>query len=51
MVPFQTRILQGPEVHLADCRNQFDDKEQLKGELYVKTLQALMDKLRAEIGR
>lgn len=51
MVPFQTRILQGPEVHLADCRNQFDAEGRLKGELYVKTLQALMDKLRAELGR
>ncbi|MEY8829299.1 NADPH-dependent FMN reductase [Sedimentitalea sp. XS_ASV28] len=51
MVAFQPRILQGPEFHLADSRNQFDDSGQLKGELYRETLQALMDKLRAEIDR
>ena len=51
MVPFQPRILQGPELHLADCRNQFDESGRLIGERYEKTLQSLMDKLRAEIGR
>lgn len=51
MVAFQPRILQGPEMHLADTRNQFDENGQLKSELYIKTLQALMDKLRAEIDR
>jgi chromate reductase len=51
LVAFQPRILQGPEMHLADTRNQFDDNERLKSELYVKTLQTLMDKLRAEINR
>jgi chromate reductase len=51
MVPFQPRILQGPEVHLADTRNQFDANGTLTGEIYVKTLQGLMDKLRAEVGR
>ncbi|WP_146346449.1 NADPH-dependent FMN reductase [Phaeobacter marinintestinus] len=51
MVAFQPRLLQGPEVHLADCTNQFDDAGQLKSELYEATLQQLMDKLRAEIGR
>lgn len=49
MVAFQPRILQGPEMHLADTRNQFDENGQLKSDLYVKTLQALMDKLRSEI--
>jgi chromate reductase len=51
MVPFQTRILQGPEVHVADTRKQFDEQGHLTGELYVKTLQTLMDKLRNEIDR
>lgn len=49
MVPFQPRILQGPEMHLADSGNQFDDMGRLKSELYVKTLTALMQKLRAEV--
>lgn len=51
MVPFRPRILQGPELHLADCRNQFDENGQLISEQYTRTLQALMDGLRAEIGR
>ena len=32
-------------------RELSDDNERLKSELYVKTLQTLMDKLRAEINR
>jgi len=51
MVPFRTRILQGPEVHLADAGNQFDDNGHLTGEWYVKDLTALMDGLRSEIAR
>lgn len=51
MVPFRPRILQGPEVHLADCRNQFDQDGRLISAQYEKTLRALMDQLRAEIGR
>ena len=47
MVPFRPRILQGPEVHLAGSSNEFDDDGQLTGELYIKTLQQLMDDLRA----
>lgn len=46
MVPFRPNILQGPEVHLADSSNQFNDSGHLKGELYIKTLQELMDQLR-----
>ncbi len=49
MVPFRTRILQGPEIHLADSRNAFDDQGHLKGEMYVKDLTELMKKLRSEI--
>jgi chromate reductase len=51
MVPFQPRILQGPEVHLADSSNQFDAAGRLTSDLYVKTLTQLMENLRAEIGR
>ena len=51
MVPFRPRILQGPEVHLADSSNQFDENGHLTSEIYVKTLKELMDSLRAEIGR
>ncbi|TDK43930.1 NADPH-dependent FMN reductase [Antarcticimicrobium luteum] len=51
MVPFQPRLLSEPELHLADCRNQFDADGRLISEQYTRTLQALMNKLRAEIGR
>ena len=49
MVPFRPRILQGPEMHLANSREQFDENDRLKGEMYVKTLQELMDQLRAMV--
>lgn len=48
LVAFQPRILQGPEVHLANSSNEFDENGQLTSEIYTKTLQTLMDKLRAE---
>lgn len=51
MVPFQPRLIIGPEVHLADSGNQFDDAGHLVSEQYTKTLTLLMDNLRAEIGR
>lgn len=51
MVPFQPCILQGPEVHLADSGNQFDENGRLTSEMYTKTLTALMENLRAEIER
>lgn len=51
MVPFRPRILQGPELHLADCRNQFDARGRLKSERYQDTLRMLMQALRAEIAR
>ena len=51
MVPFQPRLVTGPEVHLADSSNQFDENGQLTSALYVETLQTLMDKLRAEAQR
>lgn len=46
MVPFRPRILQGPEVHLAASGEQFDENGHLKSEIYVKTLQELMNELR-----
>ncbi len=50
MVPFQPRILQGPELHLAGSSNEFDDQGRLKSERYSKSLHALMQKLKAEAG-
>ncbi|WP_299025825.1 NADPH-dependent FMN reductase [uncultured Sulfitobacter sp.] len=51
MVPFRPRILQGPEIHLAASYEAFDDNGHLTGEMYIKELTALMENLRAEIGR
>lgn len=51
LVAFQPRILQGPEVHVADCRTQFGDDGRLLSERYEKSLAILMGRLRAEIGR
>lgn len=51
MVPFRPRILQGPEIHLADSGNQFDENGALVGEIYVRELSRLMQMLRAEIRR
>ncbi len=50
MVPFQTRILQGPEIHLADSSNAFDDQGRLISERYENPLRTLMQKLKAEAG-
>lgn len=49
MVPFRPRILQGPEMHLAGSSKEFDNNGRLTGELYIKTLQELMDGLRSEL--
>lgn len=49
MVPFRPLILQGPEMHLADVGNAFDESGQLIGDLYVKTLSALMTDLRSRV--
>ncbi len=50
MVPFQPRILQGPEIHLASSSKEFDEQGKLTSERYESTLQTLMLKLRAEAG-
>ncbi|MFU8823644.1 NADPH-dependent FMN reductase [Yoonia sp.] len=44
---FRPRLLQGPEVLVADSANQFDENGKLTGETYVKLLTELMDDLRA----
>jgi chromate reductase len=49
MVPFRPNILQGPEIHLAQSGDAFDDNGHLKGEIYVKELTELMKQLRALI--
>ena len=51
MVPFQPRILQGPEVHLANSSNQFDAEGKLVSEQYTDTLAQLMQNLRLEVAR
>lgn len=49
MVPFRTRIMQGPELHLAASYDAFDENGRLTSEIYVKDLTALMQALRAAI--
>ncbi len=48
MMPFRTKILQGPEVLVAASFQEFDEDGALKGEMYRKNLQELMDALKAE---
>lgn len=47
MVPFRTRILQGPEMLLASSSDQFDDDGKLVSDFYQKTLDTLMADLKA----
>lgn len=51
MVPFQPRILQGPEVHLAGSSDRFDADGRLTSDQYIDALSQLMDNLRREIHR
>lgn len=51
MVPFQARVLPGPEFHLGDSGNQFGADGHLVSDRYLAALEALMARLRAEIGR
>ncbi len=51
MLPFRTRIQQGPEVMVADAANQFDESGHLVAESYVKLLTILMNNLKQEISR
>ncbi|MDX8351925.1 NADPH-dependent FMN reductase [Cognatiyoonia sp. IB215182] len=47
MMAFRPRILQGPEVLVANSSKEFDENGKLTGELYIKLLTELMDELRA----
>lgn len=51
MTPFGTRMLTGPEVMVADARNQFDDEGRLTNERYLNQLTALMGRLKLEVAR
>ena len=51
MVPFQPRILQGPEVHVAATASQFNDQGRLVSDQYTQTLGRLMQNLRREMER
>jgi len=49
MTPFSPNILQGPEVMIASGTSAFDEDGRLTNEFSVKSLQRLMDALRAKI--
>lgn len=51
LVPFEPHLLTGPELHVADSRNQFNSEGRLTSERYLKTLGRLMDRLRAAADR
>lgn len=51
LVAFRPRLLQGPEIMVADSSNAFTDAGRLRDERTVKLLTELMAALRAEIGR
>jgi chromate reductase len=49
MVAFRPRILQGPELMVANSGAEFDTDGRLISERYLKTLTELMEALRAEV--
>lgn len=49
LLPFRPRLLPGPEVFVANGREQFDASGRLIEERYLKTLGLLMEALRAEV--
>lgn len=49
ILPFQPRLVFGPEIAVHASSDAFDDAGHLKGELYEKNLRILMEKLRAAI--
>lgn len=51
LVAFRPRLLQGPEVLLAQGREQFDAEGRLVSERYENTLRSLMEALRDEVLR
>ncbi|PIB22858.1 NADPH-dependent FMN reductase [Amylibacter kogurei] len=46
MAPFNTNLLQGPEILVAGAHNEFDENDQLTSEFYTKSLTKLMTELR-----
>ncbi|MBY6067360.1 NAD(P)H-dependent oxidoreductase [Leisingera aquaemixtae] len=51
LVPFQPRLITGPEVHLAGSSKEFDERGRLTSDQYEATLTKLMQKLRENISR
>lgn len=51
LLPFQPRVLPGPEIHLANGGAEFDADGRLITARYEKALGTLMQRLKAEIGR
>ncbi len=51
MTPFNPRILQGPEVMIANAGEAFDENGHLTNEVSIRTLTRLMDALKAEAER
>ncbi len=51
LAPFNTRLLQGPEVLVAMARKEFDEHGNLENERYLKVLTSLMEDLRTEAER
>ena len=51
LAPFNTRLLQGPEVLVAMARKEFDADGKLENERYLKVLTTLMSDLRAAAER
>jgi chromate reductase len=49
MMPFRARLVAGPEICLADARNQFDADGRLVNERAEKNLGLLMEALRAAV--
>lgn len=49
MVPFRSRILQGPEMHLASSSEAFDAEGRLVDERYIRDLSQLMTSLQGMI--
>ncbi|MCY4301796.1 MAG: NAD(P)H-dependent oxidoreductase [Aestuariivita sp.] len=49
MVPFRPRIMQGPEIHLANAAKEFNEEGHLTSMIYLETLQELMDELLFEV--
>ncbi|SMH41476.1 NADPH-dependent FMN reductase [Maritimibacter sp. HL-12] len=49
MMPFRAKLVYGPEVFIANCREAFDETGELKDEGAQKFLGILMKKLRGEL--